>query len=288
MLRIDPAHPPLWRTATTLQFGVDAVAVVTDPSEWQLRLVHELERGLPEHAAIPFALASGAAPGAAESFLEVVDAALLNSETTPVPVWLQAAGDVPDAQLGVVERALTAAGCAVTTAHPFDPPGGAGADAAPVVVVAHRVIPPSFGAGLMARDRAHLPLVLGPGSAEVGPLITPGRTACLACLSAERRSLDPAWPAIAAQLLGRPADDVDSSVLWEGGIVAGRMITSSVQHPTEEHGHSMILRAGSLHRALRAHRPHEDCRCRSLAGTVTAAAPEPPEPTRPIAYARRA
>ena len=27
-LRLDPRHPPLWRTPTAVQFGADAVAVV--------------------------------------------------------------------------------------------------------------------------------------------------------------------------------------------------------------------------------------------------------------------
>ena len=287
MLRIDPAHPPLWRTATSLQFGVEAVAVVADPTVWQQRLVHELERGLPDNAAVPFAVAAGASSRAAEAFLALIDAALLRADPPAPPVVLQAAGEIPSEQLDVVRRALSATGCAVADAHPFDQPGGTIRDAAPVVVVAHGVVPPAFAAALMAHDRPHLPLVLGPGMADVGPLITPGRTACLACMSAERRSADPAWPALAAQLLGRRLDDVDASVLWESGIVAGRMLTSSAHRPGE-HGHSMTLRAGSLHRALRVHRPHEDCHCRSLAGTATAGAPAPHAPTTPRAFAQPA
>ena len=60
MLRLDPAHPPLWRSATTLQFGADPVAIVHDPAPWQQRLVHELARGIPDDALEPVAAAFGA------------------------------------------------------------------------------------------------------------------------------------------------------------------------------------------------------------------------------------
>lgn len=288
MLRIDPTHPPLWRTATSLQFGLDAVATVTDPSRWQQRLVRELEHGIPETAAVPFAVAAGASRRAAEAFLDLIDPALTHEDDLSLPVILQAAGEVPAGQLDLIARALVSAGCGVHPAHAFDPPGGAPADAAPVVVVAHRVVPPGFAAALMADDRPHLPVVLSPGAADVGPLITPGRTACLSCRAAERRDADPAWPTLAAQLVGRPVDDVDPSVLWEAGIVAGRMLTASARHPAAADDHSLTLRAGSLHRALQTHRPHADCRCRSLAGTSTADAPAHRGPTTPRAYARPA
>ena len=60
MLRLDPAHPPLWRSDTVLQFGADAVAFVHDPEPWQQRLLHELARGIPEDALEPVAEAFGA------------------------------------------------------------------------------------------------------------------------------------------------------------------------------------------------------------------------------------
>ncbi len=286
MLRIDPAHPPLWRTATSLQFGLDAVAVVPDPSAWQQRLVRELEHGIPESAAVPLAMAAGASRRTAEAFLALIDPALVPASPPDLPVVVQAASEVPEAQVDIVRRALTAAGCDVDLARPFG--SGDAAAAAPVVVVAHRVVPPGIAAALMADDRPHLPIALAPGAAEVGPLVRPGESACLACLAAARRDADPAWPTLAAQLVGRTIDDMDESVLWEAGIVAGRMLTASARHPAAAHDRSRTVRAGSLHRALRTHRPHEDCWCRSPAGTATAAVPALREPTTPRAYARPA
>ena len=40
----------------------------------------------------------------------------------------------------------------------------------------------------------------------VGPLVIPGRTACLRCLDLTRADRDPAWPLILAQLDGRQPD----------------------------------------------------------------------------------
>lgn len=284
MLRIDPAHPPLWRTATTLQFGVDPVVVVSDPPAWQQRLVRELERGIPDAAAAPFAIALGASSRAAEQFIELVGPALASPAPRPRRVLVQAAGEVPREQLDAIAHALTAAGCDVEAAHAFDPPGGV-ADAAAVVVVAHHLVAPGFAAVLMAEDRPHLPLVLTGTGAEVGPYVVPGSTACLSCLAAHRRDADPAWPTVAAQLLGRPLADVDASIVSEAGIVAARLLSETDAHAPRTQTRSLTLRAGSLRRTVRKHRPHEECRCRSLAGTATAAAPVRLEPTTPRAFA---
>jgi hypothetical protein len=40
----------------------------------------------------------------------------------------------------------------------------------------------------------------------VGPLVIPGRTACLRCMDLTRTDRDPAWPLILAQLAGRAPD----------------------------------------------------------------------------------
>jgi bacteriocin biosynthesis cyclodehydratase domain-containing protein len=50
---------------------------------------------------------------------------------------------------------------------------------------------------------AHLPVRLRDGTGVVGPLVLPGRSACLGCFELHRRARDPDWPAVAAQLLGR-------------------------------------------------------------------------------------
>jgi bacteriocin biosynthesis cyclodehydratase domain-containing protein len=53
---------------------------------------------------------------------------------------------------------------------------------------------------------AHLAVVAEEAIGVVGPLVRPGQTACLRCLDITRAGLDPAWPLILAQLIGRVAD----------------------------------------------------------------------------------
>jgi hypothetical protein len=50
---------------------------------------------------------------------------------------------------------------------------------------------------------AHLAVRLRDGTGVVGPLVLPGRSACLGCVELHRRSRDPGWPAVAAQLIER-------------------------------------------------------------------------------------
>lgn len=281
MARLDPAHPPLWRTPSSLQFGVDPLVVVNDPAPWQQRLVRELELGMPDTAVVPFAVAAGASSPAAERFVAQLEPVLAHSAEPPHAV-LQSAGEVPVAHVTAVANAMKAAGCDAEHAHRFDPPGAAGSDASPLVVIAHRLVPPAFVAGLMSDDRAHLPIVLSPHRVQIGPLVVPGETACLSCLAAHRRDDDPVWPVIAAQLVGRPPADIDDALLSESGIVAARLLSRGAT------GRSLTLFAGSLRRDEEQHRWHEECRCRSLSGNETAAGLVRLEPTRPKEYARPA
>jgi hypothetical protein len=60
-------------------------------------------------------------------------------------------------------------------------------------------------AGLMRAQVPHLAASADEAIGVVGPLVIPGRTACLRCLDLTRADRDPAWPLILAQLDGRDA-----------------------------------------------------------------------------------
>lgn len=290
MLRLDSSHPPVWRSDTVLQFGSEAVVLLDDPQPWQLRLVRELELGIPDGAFIAFAEALGA-PGAdvAARFLSRLHRVLTTDAATPARVSLHCAHEVPDRHRDGIAAGLAATGLDLDIAHRFDPLDevGRGVAAAAVVFVTHRVVAPGAVSTLMAADVAHVPVVLTGSGAEIGPFVTPGRTACLACVTAHRRDADPSWPVVAAQLLGRPVDS-EGAVLLEAGIVAGRLIAERARNPALHRTRSVALRAGSLHRNVRSHLPHAECRCRSLGETATANAPVRLEPTSATAYARPA
>ena len=288
MLRLDPSFPAVWRSDTVLQFGSEPVAVVDDPQPWQLRVVRELERGLPDGAFVPFAAAMGAPDAqAAAQLLARLRRALTTDAAPRRAVALHSASDVPEHHTAAVGAGLAAAGFEVEPVHRFDPVGTRDPAAEAVVFVVHRVIAPGVVTALMGADLRHVPVALTGSGADIGPFVEPGTTACLACVAAHRRDEDPSWPAVAAQLLGRPVE-AEASVLWEAGIVAGRLISERARNPSLPRTRAVSLRAGSLHRSVRSYRPHAECRCRSLAGTVTAAVPARPSTRSATGFARPA
>jgi len=64
---------------------------------------------------------------------------------------------------------------------------------------------PELAAGLLADDVPHLAAAASEAIGIVGPLVIPGRSACLHCLDLARAARDPGWPVVLAQLIGRQA-----------------------------------------------------------------------------------
>ncbi|WP_449061461.1 ThiF family adenylyltransferase [Planomonospora algeriensis] len=66
--------------------------------------------------------------------------------------------------------------------------------------------------GLLVRDLIdwgvpHLLATAFEGAGSVGPLVLPGRSACLNCLDLARRDRDPGWPVVSARLGGYPVGE---------------------------------------------------------------------------------
>lgn len=82
------------------------------------------------------------------------------------------------------------------------PSAGGGPCPTPDLVVLAPVGPLSevVPADLVRRGVPHLLAEVRERTGVVGPLVLPGRSACLRCLDLTRTDLDPAWPALAAQL----------------------------------------------------------------------------------------
>lgn len=139
---------------------------------------------------------------------------------------------------------------------------------ADLVVLAATLVPdPTVVSGLMASRTPHLTVRVREGVGIVGPLVLPGRTSCLNCADLHRTDHDPAWPAIAAQLVGKPAS---TDVLFASGTAAlavvqileslifvrGRdLAPPPVLNATVE----LDLVAGVAER--RSWYPHPDCQC---------------------------
>lgn len=284
MLRLDPAHPPLWRDATTLQFGVADLARLEDPEPWEERLIADLVRGIPE-AALPGILRTRRIrPDQSDALLAELQP-VLERPSPALRLVLQTAPEMDGTTTSAVAGALTRTGARVRTVYwtPFS-----AAEASPeetVVVLAAHLVEPRRAAALVSADIQHLPLVFDGGGATVGHLVVPGETACLACDAAHRRDADPGWPVVASQLVGRPCA-VDPDLAIEAARAAVQMISAGPSTPAR----SLRLRVDAPNRAWRAHPPHADCGCRSLAGSATGSGPSAPgpAPSSPTACARPA
>ena len=278
MLRIDPASPPVWRSADTLQFGAVPRVVLDDPPPWQLRLIAELERGVPEAAVDALAMALGAAEGEAAQLMSRIASALEPERLRPhvcVRIGPGVAGETAD----ILSDVLRERGADVVD-------DDTDAQTVTIVVVAHTVAPRDV-ADLMSRDRRHLPIVLHGSSADVGPLVVPGRTPCTTCLDLTRTDRDAAWPAIATQLAGRPLVIEDAERVRDCARAALDVIIAAEDAGPRE-AISLHLRHGSGSRRVSVHRPHGACRCRSLAESETAAVHAFPAPMSATAFARPA
>lgn len=79
---------------------------------------------------------------------------------------------------------------------------------------------------LLATGLAHLPVRLRDGVGVVGPLVLPGRTACLSCLDLQRSTYIPGWPMVAAQLAGRRGAADPACVLATTALAIAQVIAA--------------------------------------------------------------
>jgi hypothetical protein len=94
------------------------------------------------------------------------------------------------------------------SSHPDDDPGREDRPSPPdlVVLVDHGAADARRADPFSTRDIPQLSIVVQEASALVGPLVLPGRSACLRCLDLHRTDLDDSWPLLLAQLIDRRDD----------------------------------------------------------------------------------
>lgn len=264
MIRLDPAAPPLWRADGSVQFGAPALARLTSSAAWTDAVVDALETGITPGALRALVRVHRGSDADVESLLAHVSPVLRRRDRATVVV--QSADDLPRSALDAVLAALPPRTRVVPWAGSAteDLPRGARV----ILLAAHRVDPRRASA-YVRDDVLHLPLVLAGSRARVGPVVAPGRSACLACLDAHARHDDAQWPALAAQLLARPRPDVNTALAAEAGRAARALLSA----PVDETTRSLLLRADSYRRVWEMHRPSADCQCRSHGESATANAP---------------
>jgi hypothetical protein len=129
---------------------------------------------------------------------------------------------------------------------------------------------PELPAALVRAGVAHLAVTAEEAIGVVGPLVRPGRTACLRCLDLIRSGLDSAWPLILAQLAGRttspPACDAALAAAVSGQ-AAGQALAFLDRQPgiaPTENGTLELVPPGWQWRR-RTWPPHPSCGCRASA-----------------------
>lgn len=291
MLRLAPSRPPLWRTDTSVQLGADGAVRVDEITPWQEGLLDALADGIPDAMLGPLAATLGASRVDAEAFVAHIAGALTSAPAQRIDADVEMPPDIGFAEAKALTSAWQAAGIEVarTTRWSQDDPD----PKRPLILVADRLVDPRRAAALMAADITHVPIELAGDRVAVGPLVVPGRTACLTCRHTQRTDGDPHWPLLAAQLLGRERTPTDPALVIEAAVLAVRLLRGAATSSPSATV-SVTISAASARRTWHVHRPHARCLCRSPEGIATApedaAAPASPRfaPTTATAIARPA
>jgi bacteriocin biosynthesis cyclodehydratase domain-containing protein len=276
-IRLDPRLPLVWRTPDSLQLGVDRPPVVLSAvSRLDERLLDALRHGISRGGLDMIAATEGGTAAHVTQLLDLVRPALLpprapEPRVAPSPGPVSIVGGGPTAVR--VADALSRAGHRVRHAAPDLPTGTPGERPALAVIVAHFAIAPAVYGHFSREDVPHLPVVLGDRQAVVGPLVEPGRTVCCYCLDLHRRDADPAWPAMATQLLGRDSGSEAGLAAAEVAALAARpadRLLAAGENALATHQAVLDVATGRVTR--RGALPHPLCGCRALPGTATAPA----------------
>jgi bacteriocin biosynthesis cyclodehydratase domain-containing protein len=121
---------------------------------------------------------------------------------------------------------------------------------------------------LLADGVPHLSVSASEAIGVVGPLVRPGRSACLRCLDLTRAERDPAWPLILAQLAGADAGPPACDAVLAAAVAAQAAAQALV---FIDRGAAEAVTNGTLERVLpgwqwkrRTWRPHPRCGCGTL------------------------
>jgi bacteriocin biosynthesis cyclodehydratase domain-containing protein len=264
VLRLDPLLPLLWRTPTSLQFGLDEPRVVLEAvSAADERMIAALLVGVSRSGLDMIAASAGGNERETGALLDRLEPALARP---PAPearhgVTIVGRGPAADRLAELMHRS----GVAIVAD---------GDETSLVVIVARFVIAPDLHGRWLSRDLPHLPVVFGDTAVRIGPIIEPGAGPCLWCIELARTDADPAWPAIASQLWAREGSAEAPLVADEVATIAARLVLARLSHrPPRGPGvrdstaaTSVELRAADGAMSTTTWRPHPDCLCGAADG----------------------
>ncbi len=101
------------------------------------------------------------------------------------------------------------------------------------ITIGHLATRPSTYIRWLNRDVPHLNIIFDMNEAKVSPIIIPGETPCLNCLAEYEVDKDPAWPALASQLIDLPRTRDDSASLLSA---TGLSLRATLRHLDQSAG----------------------------------------------------
>lgn len=272
VLTLDPRYPVVWRSPFSVQLGVDTVAAIVDEvSSAEERMISALVTGVSRDGLEMIAESAGGSRAEVDRLLDALGDAVVVSDPVDdadrpaagpalAPV-IELAGNGP-----VAERLAAA----LRENDLIVAPAAREGDAASLgIVVADYVVAPDFYGLWLRRDMPHFAMTLSGTGVHLGPVVEPGSGPCLFCVHRHRADADRAWPAIAAQLLGRAAPGIAPIARIEAVAAAARLavrrLTGGPLPAT-----SLWIDAESGRQRELSWSPHPGCGCVALPGNATA------------------
>ncbi|QHC58133.1 TOMM precursor leader peptide-binding protein [Rathayibacter sp. VKM Ac-2760] len=263
VLQLDPRLPLLWRSATTVQFGLDHPRALLDGVGYAEELLLDaLRAGTSAGTARLIATRAGASDSRVDEVLAALRPVLVRSIDPGPPaaprVVVEGTGSAADA----LRSLLRGEGCELVGDEGL--PGLA-------VLIADFAVAPARAAHWLSSDVPHLAVVFGDEAVRIGPLVEPGTGPCLHCADRDRIDLDPDWPRLVIQVLGATASTrtplASATVAVAAADAALRRLHAGWTGLRD--GVRTYSDASGAFSELRLE-PHPECACRSLRGTATA------------------
>jgi len=266
VLKVREGVPLVWRSPSSLQFGVDEPLVVLDEVDAGTeRMVAALVGGISSTGFDMMARGAGVSTDAAAELLSQLEPVLAPeaADASARRARVAVSGDGPLAD--ELRRVLRDEG--VLAESDQSTPDLA-------VIVAGWVISPEDHGTWLRRDIPHLPVVVGDGGVTVGPLVEPGDGPCLYCVQLARTDDDPAWPAIATQLWTRPTPELSGVAVVEAAGFVARTVLERLRRGVGD-AVSRRLASSTGEVSSRVWMRHAMCRCAAPAESDWAPAADP-------------
>ena len=275
VLRLDPQLPVVWRTPTSLQFGVTRPPVLLEAiSLASEKMIAALSAGISRSGLGMIGRSNGATDAQIDTLLDLLRPALLTSNEAPAhTVVIAGVGRFAE----LLAELLGSAGIRVLVARTVEAAEAATGDIA--IAVGHFVLDPALYGLWLRRDTPHLPVVLSDSCVTIGPVVRPGSSACLYCLQRHASDADPAWPAIASQLWGRRSPADTALLASEAAAIVARDVLARLAGRDGDGSNQLIIDAATGARSSRTFPIHPDCGCLEFGATNAAARPESGSPT---------